>query len=222
MRAKNSWVMLGLFGFASSLASGAELQLRVGESQILPASNVQGAGLDNPRIAEIQILNDMRVQVTAKGDGEGTLAVYSSDGKLLTYPIRVVGGKNARAAEGSSSKSAWPAAVFGGKRIPDARCTEPLVDEDAAAELNDARDLLRQEQFEEAIQKLDRALTIEPDAAVVYLFLGSAWARLKDQARGASSYETFALSCPDDPNARAVVRLLREFDRRAPRTKPES
>ena len=81
---------------------------------------------------------------------------------------------------------------------------------------------MRQEHTEDAIQKLDRALLIEPDAAVVHLFLGSAWAKLKDESRGAYSYETFVLSCRDDAKASSVVRMLREFNRRRLRTKPES
>ena len=120
------------------------------------------------------------------------------------------------------SSERWSAAIFGGKRISNARCAEPLEDEEAAAALQDARDLARQEHTEDAIRELDRALTIEPDAAVLYLYLASAWAKLKDQSRGASNYETFALSCPDDPKAKSVIRLLREFGRRTAHTKPES
>jgi len=220
--ANNSWVLMGLVVLTSFLARGAELQLQVGETRVLSADNVQGAGLDNPKVAEIRIMKDLRVEVAAKESGEGTISVYTADGQLQAYPIRV----GARSGDSSSgrgeSAKAWPAAIFGGKRIPSARCFEPLEDEDAAAELDDARDLLRQEHTGDAIQKLDRALLIEPDAAIVHLFLGSAWAKLKDPSRGAYSYETFVLSCPDDAKANAVVRMLREFERRTHQTKPES
>jgi hypothetical protein len=221
--ASNSWVLMGLVALTSSLARGAEVQLQVGETRVLSADNVQGAALDNPKVAEIRIVQDRRVEVSGKESGEGTVSLCTADGQLRAYPIRVVAlsADSTGSGRGDSAK-AWPAAIFGGKKIPGARCVEPLEDEEAAAELDDARDLLRQEHTGDAIQKLDRALLIEPDAAVVHLFLGSAWAKLKDQSRGAYSYETFVLSCPDDAKANAVVRMLREFERRTHQTKPES
>ena len=220
--ASNSWVLIGLVALTSSLARGAEVQLQVGETRVLSADNVQGAALDNPKVAEIRIVQDRRVEVAGKASGEGTISVYTADGQLRAYPIRVVAlSADSTGGRGDSAK-AWPAAIFGGKRIPSARCFEPLEDEEAAAELDDARDLLRQEHTGDAIHKLDRALLIEPDAAVVHLFLGSAWAKLREPSRGAYSYETFVLSCPDDAKANAVVRMLREFERRTHQAKPES
>jgi hypothetical protein len=225
MRVKSSWALLGAVALTSSWAGAAELRLRVGETRLLSVGKSQGAALDNPTIADIRILKDSRVEIAAKANGEGKLSIYAADGKMQIYAVRVTGGPDAKNSSGpgqAAATNAWPKAVFGGARIPDARCAEPLDDEDAAAAMDDARDLLRQERIESAIEKLDRALTIEPDAAVVHLFLGSAWAKLKDQGRGAASYETFVLSCPEDPKAKAVVRLLREFDHRVTRSKPES
>lgn len=220
MRAKNSWLLLGLICLASSWAGAAEFRVRVGETQVLSAGPAQGTGLDNPAIAEIQILNDARVQVTGKASGEGTLAIYTADGTMQTSRLVVMDDKKGASPVVPSWTNAWSSAMFGGKRIPDARCAEPLEDDGASAALDDARDLLRQEHIGDAIKKLELALAIEPNAAVVHLFLGSAWAKLKDQSRGASSYETFALSCPDNSKAKPVVQLLREFERQAPRAKP--
>ncbi len=220
MRMKISTMVLGVLGLVSSSARGGEFQLKVGETRVLE-DKAQGATLDNPRIADIRILKDSRVQVAAKGSGEGTVSLYTADGKLRTYQLRVVGGEE-KGARGQSSAPGQKAGRFGGSRILDARCEEPLEDEDAASALQEARDLLRQEHVADAIKELQRALTLEPDAAVVHLYLGSAWAKLSNQAKGASSYETFVLSCPDDANAKRVARLLREFERRSPLTKPKS
>lgn len=258
--AKNSWVLIGLVGLASFSTGAAQLQLRSGETLVLAVSQAQGIALDNPKIAEIKILDDSQVQVAAKENGEGTLFIFTADDRMTRYPIRVIGeadGHEVRGHEASSrqaqqqqpgqqagqwvyhseygwtwipygaehtnevSPQGWSTAMFGGKRIANAHCAEPLEDEDAADALEDARDLARQEHTEDAIQELNRALTIEPDAAVLYLYLASAWAKLKDQSRGASNYETFALSCPDDPKAKSVVRLLGEFSRRTAHTNPE-
>ena len=219
MRAKNPWLLLSLVCLAGSWASAAELKLKVGESRVLTTGRAQGTGLDNPAIADIQILKDSRVQVTGKADGEGILSIYSADGKLVTYRVRVVGGKGKSPSPGGPSANASSGAVFGGKKIADAHCAEPLEDDDASAALNDARDLLRQEQVRDAIKKLELALSIDPNAAVVHLYLGSAWAKVQDQSKGALSYETFVLSCPDNSKAKPVVQLLREFERQSPRTK---
>jgi hypothetical protein len=245
--AKNSWVLIGLVGVTSFSTGAAEVQLRSGETQILAVGQAQGIALDNPKIAEIKILNDSQVQVAAKENGEGTLSIFTADDKMTTYPIRVIGGAEASSPQAQQAgrwvfhslygytwlpygaehtnelaSERWSAALFGGKRIANARCAEPLENEEAATALQDARDLARQEHTEDAIRELNRALIIEPDAAVLHLYLASAWAKLKNQSRGASNYETFALSCPDDLKAKSVVRLLREFRRRTAHTKPES
>jgi len=259
--AKNSWVLIGLVGLTSFSTGAAQLQLRSGEAFVLAVNHAQGITLDNPKIAEIKILDDSQVQVAAKENGEGTLSIFTADDKMTRYPIRVIGkadGHEVRGREASSrqaqqqqpgqqagqwvyhseygwawmssgaektnevSPQGWPTTMFGGKRIANARCAEPLEDEDAADALQDARDLARQEHTEDATQELNRALTIEPDAAVLYLYLASARAKLKDQSGAASNYETFALSCPDDPKAKSVIRLLGEFSRRTAHTTPES
>ena len=219
MSAKVSAVVLGLV--ASSPSMGAGFQLKVGERRAL-GNKVQGAALDNPGIADIHILKDARVEVEAKGNGEGTVAIYTADGKVQTYQLRVTGGEAKGAAAQAPGSTSWGAGRFGGKKIPNARCAEPLEDEGAATALQDARDLLRQEHVQDAIEELERALILEPDAAVVHLYLGSAWAKLNKEAKGSSSYETFVLSCPGDAKAKPVIRLLREFGRRTSSAKPES
>ncbi len=206
---------------ANSPAHGAELRIRAGEKRILPTRNAQGVTLDNPKIAETRIVSGRQVEVVGKGNGDGTLSIFTADGKTQTYSVHVSGALP-DAGEGNEDETneAWPAARFGGKRILHSRCGEPLGEEKAVEAFEEARGLLKKDQVSEAIPKLDRVLQIEPDAAIAHLFLGAAWAKLKDQGRGAYHYETFVLSCPDDPKANAVVRLLREFHRQVPKTKP--
>ncbi len=218
MRAKVSAVLLGLL--ASSSTMGAELQLKVGERRTL-GKKVQGAALDNPGIAELHILRDARVEVEAKGNGEGRVSIYTADGKVQTYQLRVIGGEAKGTPAQAPDSGGRGAGRFGGKKIPNARCAEPLEDEGAASALQDARDLLRQENIDDAVQALERALVLEPDAAVLHLYLGSAWAKRGNEAKGAASYETYVLSCPDDTQAKPVIRLLREFGRRGS-SKPDS
>jgi hypothetical protein len=207
MAAKTLFIVSIAAGLIGVSASGAELQLRAGETGVLPAEGVQGAALDNPRIAEIRISSDSRLHVDAKTSGEGMIAIYSADGTIHRYSLHVAGGE----AEGRGAASV--PAGFGGKRIPDARCFGPLEDAEAMAAFEDAIDLLRQERTEDAICELDRALIIEPDAAIVHFYLGSAWSKLNDDCRGAFNFETFALSCPDDPKTADVVRMLRDYAR---------
>ncbi|HME92196.1 MAG TPA: pilus assembly protein N-terminal domain-containing protein [Myxococcaceae bacterium] len=206
----STWVVLPCWLAASSALGGSELQLRAGEKRLLPVHHAQGVTLDNPKIADTRIVSGQGVEVVGKGNGEGTLSIYTADGKTQTYSIRVRGG----ASGGEEpANEAWPKARFGGQQISNARCSEPLRQEKANQLFEEARALLKKDQTSEAIPKLDQVLKTEPDAAVAHLFLGAAWAKMKDQAKGAAHYESFVLSCPDNPNVEAVVALLREFDR---------
>ncbi len=215
MRAKLSGVVFTALLLANSAALAGELQLKVGETRVV-GNKAQGVALDNPRVADVHILKDARVEVSAKEDGQASIAIYTAEGRLQLYELRVLG--NPVKGTGASPASA---ARFGGRKIPNARCAEPLEDEGAASELQDARDLLRQENIDAAVQALERALVIEPDAAVLHLYLGSAWAKRGNEAKGAASYETYVLSCPDEAQAKPVIRLLREFGRRGS-SKPDS
>src|SRR5262249_55477970 len=149
---------------------------------------------------------------SAKEDGQASIAIYTSDGKLAMYQLRVLG--NPEKGTGAPASAASGTGPFGGRKIPNARCSEPLEGEDAARALQDARDLLRQENTGDAVKALERALVLEPDAAVVHLYLGSAWAKRGNEAKGAASFETYVLSCPDSPQAKPVIGLLNEFSRR--------
>jgi hypothetical protein len=218
MRAKLSRVVFAALLLASSAALAAELELKVGETKTL-GNKVQGAALDNPRVADLRILKDARVEVSAREDGQASLAIYTSEGKLQMYQVRVLANpKGTGASPASAASGTTPR--FGGRKIPNARCAEPLEGEDAARALQDARDLLRQEHVDDALQALERALVLEPDAAVLHLYMGSAWAKRGNDAKGAASYETYVLSCPDSPEAKQVNRLLQEFGRRTS-SKPE-
>ena len=218
MGAKLSGVVFAALLLANSAVLAAEVELKVGETRVL-GNKVQGAALDNPSVADLHILKDARVEVLAKENGQASLAIYTSEGKLQMYQVRVLAnpGKG-NGASPAAAASSTPR--FGGRKIPNARCVEPLEGEVAARALQDARDLLRQEHVDEALQALERAVVLEPDAAVLHLYLGSAWAKRGNDAKGAASYETYLLSCPDSPEATPVNRLLQEFGRRTS-SKPE-
>jgi hypothetical protein len=206
--------------FAAALlaapAQAAELRLRVGERRVVAVRKAQGLSLDNPAIAEARILNATQIELVGTGSGEGKLFVVTGDGKSLEFEVHVTGPKReSQVKENGATDAVAQDARFGGRRIARAQCDEPLSDPNASSALDEARSLLKKERFEEAIRRLDDVLRIRPDAAFVHLFLGAAWARLKDQARGAYHYETFALSCPDDPKVAAVVLLLRDFERQS-------
>lgn len=220
MRIAHIWIGLGSLSIlASSVVHGAELRLKAGEKRVLSVRNAQGVTLDNPKIAETRITSGKQVEVLGKGNGDGTLSIFTGDGKTQTYAIHVRSASDAGEADEEPPNEAWPKARFGGQRISHALCGEPLREEKANQTFEEARGLLKKDQIRDAIPKLDQVLQIEPDGAVAHLFLGAAWAKLKDQAKGAYHYETFVLSCPDDPKVDAVVRLLREFDRQVPQGK---
>jgi tetratricopeptide (TPR) repeat protein len=201
--------------FVGRPARAAELRIRTGEKRVVSIGKAQGLSLDNPSIADTRILNSGQIEIAGRASGEGTLLVVTADGKTQTFTIRVTGAQLAgQDSDDETGNGAWRNPRFGGKRIANARCEEPLPNKNAATAFEEARELLKKSQFREAIAKLDEVLKAEPDAARAHLFLGAAWAKLEDQAKGAYHYETFALSCPDDPKVAAVVGLLREFEQR--------
>ncbi len=201
-----------LFGWP---ARAAELRIRAGEKRVVSVGKTQGLALDNPSIADARILNATQIEIVGKGNGEGELLVFTANGKTQTFTIHVTGAQvAAREIDDELGSDGLRVPRFGGKKIAKAHCDEPLPEKNASAALEDARELLKKNQLREAITKLDEVLKIEPDAALAHLFLGAAWAKLEDQAQGASHYETFAMSCPDDPKVEAVVGLLRNFERR--------
>jgi len=207
-------MMVGALFFCGP-ARAAELRIRSGEKRVVSIGKAQGLSLDNPGIADARILNASQIEIVGKGGGEGTLLVFTADGKTQTFTIRVTGAELvAPESDDETAKGVWRTSRFGGKKIAKARCEEPLANKNAENTFEEARELLKKSQFREAIVKLDEVLKIEPDAARAHLFLGAAWAKLEDQAKGAYHYETFALSCPDDPNVAAVAGLLRDFEQR--------
>ncbi len=197
-------------------ASAAELRIRTGEKRVISVRKAQGLTLDNPDIAEARILSATQIEIVGKEDGEGKILVLTADGQTLTFAIHVIGGKEIARLGEEASTDARRTPRFGGKKIANARCGEPNADTNASNLFEEARALLKKDQISEAISKLDQALKLEPEIALAHLFLGAAWAKIKDQAQGAYHYETFVLSCPDDPKVGAVVQLLRDFERRVP------
>lgn len=196
-------------------ARAAELRIRSGEKRVVSIGKAQGLSLDNPSIADARILNASQIEIVGRGGGEGTLLVFTADGKTQAFTIRVTGAELATPdSYDETATGVWRTRRFGGKKIAKARCEEPLANKNAETTFEEARELLKKSQFREAIAKLDEVLKTEPDAARAHLFLGAAWAKLEDQAKGAYHYETFALSCPDDPNVAAVVGMLRDFEQR--------
>jgi tetratricopeptide (TPR) repeat protein len=207
-------IAISIFGAMLTIGSAwtaqaASLSVKVGEVRTIATGKVQGALLDNPEIADIEILKDARVQVRGRSSGDGTLSVVTADGRMESYEVRVSGGSPAS----GQAQSFWKP-TFGGKKVDHARCAEPLDNERAQETLERARALLKMGQTEEAIARLEQVLQTEPDAALAHLFLGAALAKRGDQAHGAASYETFVVSCPDSPFSDSVVRVLREFSRR--------
>src|SRR5262249_39347263 len=157
MRAKSSGVVFAALLLVNSAALAAEFELKVGERRVLE-NKAQGVALDNPRVADVRILKDAQVEVSAKEDGQASIAIYTSDGKLAMYQLRVLG--NPEKGTGAPASAASGTGPFGGRKIPNARCSEPLEGEDAARALQDARDLLRQENTGDAVKALERALVL--------------------------------------------------------------
>jgi len=204
-------IIIGLGLYSNALADDVSVQ--VGQRKLVDVGRAEGVVLDNPSIADVQIFKGYQIEVLGKVVGDGTLMVVAPDGDSRTYAVHVVAGSQAP-SPGSEASDAARAAVFGGKKIAGASCAEPVEGKRAALALKQARSLAEQDRIQEAIQQANQGLIDDPQAAVFHLFLGSAWAKLRDQARGAYHFETFALSCPEHPAGKTVAQLLQDFGRR--------
>jgi hypothetical protein len=210
--------LVAAIALASSAQASAEFRVKVGEKKVLPLGRVKGAAVDNSDLADLTVLADGQLSVLGKESGRAKIDIIDAHGKLISASLSVTGGPKRKPVASAEPKAdPVPKVYFGGKRVEGAYCTEPLSNGVANRSFEQAWDLLRKERTAEAVAKLEEALQIEPTAAVLHLYLGAARAKLQDQSRGAYHYETFALSCPNDPKAPSVLQLLQEFYRTMPK-----
>jgi hypothetical protein len=103
---------------------------------------------------------------------------------------------------------------FDGKTLPNLVCG-PKVSSAKVQQLLDEgtrnADSKRPDAVRRAVAQLQKALATDPRAGWAYLILGSAHAKLGENAAGTQAYETFLLSCRTYPNSDRVQRILTDY-----------
>ena len=103
---------------------------------------------------------------------------------------------------------------FEGKTLPHLVCGPKASSPKVQKLLDDGTrnaDSKQPEVIRKAVAQLQRALAADPRAGWAYLILGSAHAKLGENAAGTQAYETFLLSCRTYPNSDRVQRILTDY-----------
>lgn len=207
--------------FATVLSTGAHaasntISVEVNEDKKVAIARAHGVILDKPEVAEIAMIGNNAMSISGRRAGNANIDVITADGKRVTYALRVADtGRRPTKKVDDSSRFAdvWEKPQFGGLKLAEAQCALSFSSDNSLQSFEKARDLLRRSDTNEAVILLEELVRAEPNSATSYLFLGAAYAHLGQTDRGTKAYETFALSCPDDPRAPSVVRMLKQFSR---------
>ena len=71
--------------------------------------------------------------------------------------------------------------------------------------------LIEEKKYKDSIATLQQAAALEPNLAIVHMYLGTSYAREGDMKAGAREYEIFAKSCPNHLMAPRVQALLKDY-----------
>jgi hypothetical protein len=91
-----------------------------------------------------------------------------------------------------------------------ASCSDRPASPQAAQPFDLGMSLIQEQKHQEAIAPLQQAASLEPDLAIVHMYLGICYSRMSDQKNAATEYEAFIKACPGHPMAARVQTLLGE------------
>lgn len=206
-------LVMSLMAMSAIAEAETQVALRVGEARLISVKDVQGVVLDDPALADVQIASRGQVRLVARRPGRGVVDTFASGGKRGRFAIDVTGAPGVRYEDDAEDEQSWGRPRYGGQRLAGARCAEPFTDSATRMRFENAMELLRRGETQDAITALEEVTRREPANADPHLVLGAALAKAREQKRGLAAYETFVLSCAEDPRAPAVVEILRAFSR---------
>jgi hypothetical protein len=227
--------MLRLFLLAACLASPAEpLVVAPGGTVTLRAKSIARVAIGDPAIADVKPVGGDDLLVQGVGAGRTSLLIWFSDGgresreivvsPAFKGPARVVEIKSSGRLFGrepppdpaAERASAPTRPSVGGVLLEKPNCGREPRDAEAARLFQQAETTLTARKYKEASELLERVVTLERSAAVAWLKLGGALARLGEGnlPRAAAAYETFTLACPDHPKAAQARAILEDYRHR--------
>lgn len=87
------WVaVIGGNALAQGPESGeAPIVLRAGESRVIAAPNISRVAVGQPEIADVRVLSPAEVLINGRGEGQTTLLLWPSGGRMIERTVRVWG-----------------------------------------------------------------------------------------------------------------------------------
>lgn len=196
-----------------AFAKPVTFQLGIGEQREFPISTAVGVVINQPEIADIQLIGKNRVQISGTAVGSAEIDVWTPSGQVVKHTV-VVGSRGGRVrappAPSPFIDEGWNSPKFGGLHLEPVHCGVDL-EPAARKQLREARALLAGEDILPAIARLERVIESMPEAIVARIFLGAAYQRIGDETRGITQYETYVLSCADDSLTPPLIGVLRDF-----------
>lgn len=185
------------------------LTMTVGEEKALKYSDVSKVAVTQyaptVEVAPLDTADGIRVKAIAVGTAKVTLHIGGRPAVRLDLTIL---DPKAKGPDGNAGPAK---AQFGGQALPKPDCTGDTTTAETARMVAEATDFDRAKKFAQAIEKLENVVALQPSAAHAYLKLGTLYARVNQQEKGATAYETFALSCPTEPMTAKVRQILEAF-----------
>lgn len=93
---RRAWALVLLLLVVQVSPALAEVQpeiltLRAGESRVIPATDVARVAVGQPSIADVRVLSPGEILINGKGEGQTTLLLWPSSGRVTERVVRVLG-----------------------------------------------------------------------------------------------------------------------------------
>jgi hypothetical protein len=214
----------GLLLCGTAGAGPQAFQVRVGETKTFTVNNAMGVVLDDARVADVALVRAGQVTVSGTKAGKAQIEVFSAQGAVqsISLTVQANGGQMRVSKQSPYASGAWTTAQLGGRRFEEVACAGDDLPDEVERALKEARQLLAERDVRPAIPKLQALLAMNPRPAVAHIFLGAAYERSNDPARGVAEYETYVLSCEDDSLTPPLIGVLKDYMQRTGKGVPVS
>lgn len=177
----------------ASLPNAPTIVLKKDELRRIPAPGLTRLATAAPEIVEVRPRGS-EIELRGVRDGRTTLLLWFADGQRLSYLLQV--------GQPKSESTPPPVSGQGAEIIGDVRETDCTGEPAWTADLvQQVESLEKGRKYSEAVKKLGEVLKLRPEAAFLQARLGALYAKMGKQDLSAEAFGTFALACPDHPDA---------------------
>lgn len=183
----------------------AEGQTTAEVQDLLDQTNLELAAKKNLALAQRALEDgDLEEAATVLAQAQGTLSFAREYEKLKARVDTAVARAEAKRPKPAA------ATVTASAQKPAA---PPSPAEVSAQHLEDGIQLLKKKQYASARDSLQKCLKTDPGQARCHMYLGSAYAKLRELETAATHYRSFIAMAPDDPLAPKVKELLEQYEK---------